>query len=123
MADETDRIHIRDLLVRCIIGVNDDERERKQDVLINITLHANLRRAAATDDIHETVDYKAIKTRVMDLTEASQFYLIERLADRIADTCLEHDAVQQVDVTVDKPGALRFARSVAVSISRRRVGA
>lgn len=124
MADETlDRIHIRDLLVRCIVGVNDDERERKQDVLINITMYAELRRAATTDQIGDTVDYKAIKTNVVEMVEGSEYYLIERLAERIADTCLEHGAVQQVDVTVDKPGALRFARSVAVSITRRRVGA
>ena len=124
MAEETlDRILIRDLLVRCIVGVNDFERERKQDVLINITMHADLRRPAATDDIGDTIDYKTIKTNVVEMVEASECYLIERLAERIADTCLEHGAVQQVDVTVDKPGALRFARSVAVSISRRRVGA
>jgi D-erythro-7,8-dihydroneopterin triphosphate epimerase len=115
-----DRIHIRDLGARCIIGIYDHERENKQDVVINICLYADLRRAGETDRIEDTVDYKSIKRKVLELVEGSAFYLVERLAQRIAETCLEAPAVRRVEVSVDKPGALRFARSVAVEIVRER---
>jgi FolB domain-containing protein len=114
-----DRIHIRDLGTRCIIGVNDDERVNLQDVVINITLHADLRMACASDAIEDTIDYKNIKVSVLEEVEGSSYFLIERLAERIAELCLV-DGVERVDVSVDKPGALRFAESVAVEISRQR---
>jgi len=66
------------------------------------------------------VDYKQIKQRVCDMVEASEFGLIETLADRVATLCLQARGVQAVTVTLDKPGALRFARSVAVELTRRR---
>jgi len=120
MAVELDRIYIRDLGVRCIVGIFPDERREKQDIIINIVLHADLREACRTDDIAATVDYKAVKKRVLALVEQSSFLLVERLAQAIADACLEDARVQRVEVTVDKPGALRFARSAAVSITRDR---
>jgi dihydroneopterin aldolase/D-erythro-7,8-dihydroneopterin triphosphate epimerase len=120
MAEPLDRIHIRDLRLRCIIGIYDEERRDRQDVCINITLHADLRTAGGSDDIADTVDYKAIKKKIVRLVERSSFLLVEKLAERIAETCLENPAVQRVDVSVDKPGALRFARSVAVEITRTR---
>jgi len=113
-----DRIYIRDLLVRCIIGIYPEEREEKQDVIFNITLHADLAVAGESDLIEDTVNYKHIKKQLMAMAEESQFQLIERLAERSAALCLEDKRVQRVEVTVDKPGALRFARSVAVSIVR-----
>ena len=115
-----DKIHIRDIALRCIIGVNDEERREKQDVIVSISLHADLSRAGATDDFADTVDYKAIKQRVLSLVEGSHHFLIEALAESIARACLESGRVQQVDVTVEKPGALRFARTVAVEITRGR---
>ena len=115
-----DRIHIRDILVRCVIGIDDDERRERQDVLINITLHADLSPACRSDSFADALDYRAVKQRVVALVETSQFYLVEALAEAIANECLGFDLVQEVDVTLDKPGALRFARSVAVEISRRR---
>ena len=113
-----DRIHIRDLLTRCIVGINPDERREKQDVVINITLHADLRQAAETDAIEDTVDYKAVKKDVLEEIEGSKCFLIERLAERIASIALKPRLVRRVDVCVDKPGALRFARSVAAEITR-----
>ncbi|MFP4380232.1 MAG: dihydroneopterin aldolase [Candidatus Sumerlaeia bacterium] len=113
-----DRIHIRDLLVRCIIGIYDDERREKQDVNINITLFADLRKAGQTDDINDTVDYKAIKKKVIAMVEESEFFLVEKLAQRIADICLENPMVQVARVCLAKPGALRFARTVDVEIER-----
>jgi len=115
-----DRIFIRDLVVRCIVGINPHERNHRQDVTINITLHADLRQAAASDRIEDTINYKTIKDQVVEMVEQSQCLLIERLAQQIADLCLAEPRVRMVEVTVDKPGALRYARSVAVQIVRQR---
>jgi FolB domain-containing protein len=120
MSIPTDRLLIKDLMLRCVLGLAEEERREKQDVLINLILWTDLRAAAASDNINDTVDYSAIKKRIITLVEASQYHLAETLADRIAKLCLEHPAVQQVQVTVDKPTALRFAHSVAVEIVRSR---
>jgi len=121
MADNPlDRIHIADLQARCIIGINDDERVNEQDVYVNITLHAELAAACKSDHIDDTVDYKTIKKRVYEMVKESNYFLVERLADEVAAICLEDARVQRADVRIDKPGALRFARSVAVEISRSR---
>ena len=117
---QADRIHIRDLMCRCIVGIYPDERREKQDVIINITLWADYRAACRSDDIADTVDYKAIKKQVIRMVEDSSFQLIERLAEEIAGICLGNPRVEKVAVSVDKPGALRFARSVAVEIVRAR---
>lgn len=117
---ELDRIHIRDLLLRCIVGIRDWEREAKQNVLLNITLHCDLKAAGQSDDIADTVDYVTIKKRVIDVVEGSSFHLVEALAQAVADACLEDPRVQRADVVLEKPGALRFARTVAVEISRER---
>jgi len=115
-----DRIFIRDLLLRCIIGFNNDERRAKQDVLINITLFTDLRGPCKSDIIEDSVDYKVVKKHVINMVEKSSFNLLERLTEGIADVCLENRHVMKVTVLVDKPGALRFARSVAVEIDRER---
>lgn len=115
-----DKIHIRDLTLRCIIGINAHEREQRQDVILNITMWADLRQAGQSDNIDDTVNYKTIKRKVVDLVENSSFLLVEKLAQEIANVCLVDARVQRVDVTLDKPGALRFARSVAVEITRQR---
>lgn len=113
-----DRIHIRDLSVQCIIGINPEEREKKQEILISLTLYADLSEGARTDRIEDTVDYKSLKKDVHDCVEASEFFLLERLAEQVAEIALRPVQVQRVDVCVDKPGALRHARSVAVEITR-----
>ncbi len=118
MADELDRIHIRDLRARCIVGTNPDERVNKQDVVVNITLFADLRKAGQSDDIADTVDYKAVKKQVLATVEGSSFLLIERLAEAIAGVCLAQASVRRVRVLVEKPAALRFARTVGVEIVR-----
>ncbi len=115
-----DRVFIRDLAMRCIVGVDAEERRERQDVLIQITMHTDLRRAGRTDALEDTVDYRALKKRIIRLVEESQFYLIEALAQSIAEECLRDSRVEQVEVVVEKPGALRFARTVGVTIVRRR---
>ena len=80
MADEKlDKIHIRDLLLRCVIEVYDSVRENKQNILINITLYADLRKACETDNIDDTIDYKVIKKKIVNMVESSSFFLIEPL--------------------------------------------
>ena len=115
-----EKIHIRDIALRCIIGIYPEERKNRQDVLVNIALEADLAKGAETDRIEDTVDYKAINKEVVELVENSQFNLIETLAERIARICLKPERVRRATVTVDKPGALRFARSVAVEFTRDR---
>lgn len=114
------RIYIRDLALRCIIGIYPEERENIQDVVLNIVLDCDFGRAPETDAIEDTVDYKGLKKRIVSLVEASSFNLIETLAHEVAGACLEDAKVQAATVTVDKPGALRFARSVAVAVTRKR---
>ena len=117
-AQSLDQIHIRDLRFRCIIGINSEERRERQDVVVNLTLWIDLRAACRSDRIEDTVDYKALKIEVLALGEQSQFRLIEALAQRIAEVCLKDPRVAQVRVCVEKPAALRFARTVAVEIVR-----
>jgi FolB domain-containing protein len=115
-----DKIIIRDLLARCIIGVNDDERREKQDVVINVVLDADLGIAGRSDRFEDAVDYRAIKKHILKMTEASSYFLVEALAESIAGICLEHPGVMEARVTVEKPSALRFAKSVGVEITRGR---
>jgi FolB domain-containing protein len=115
-----DRILIKDLAARCIIGINDDERREKQDVLINIAVGADLRAAGRSDRFEDTVDYRSMKKKVIAMVEGSRFFLIEALAERIAEICLEDPKALEVTVCVEKPAALRFARSVGVEITRGR---
>ncbi len=115
-----DRILVRDLAARCVIGISPEERREKQDVLVSLALTTDLRAAGRSARVEDAVDYRAVKKRVLALVERSQFQLLEALAEAIAAACLEDGRIAGVRVTVDKPGALRFARSVAVEIVRTR---
>jgi len=115
-----DSILISDLLVRCIIGVRDEERRDKQDVLINLALSVDLRKAGTSDRLEDSVDYRALNKRILSMAESSQFLLVESLAQAVADICLKHPSVKEAKVRVEKPGALRFARSVGIEIVRQR---
>ncbi len=120
MEEMMDRISICDLLARCILGINENERREKQDVVINLTIYTDLRKAGKSDRIEDTVDYRELKKRVLAMVESSHYLLEEALADAIAELCLDQQGVRRVDVRVEKPNALRFARSVAVEITRKR---
>jgi dihydroneopterin aldolase/D-erythro-7,8-dihydroneopterin triphosphate epimerase len=116
-----DRIVIKDLLVRGIVGINPDERSNRQDILINVTLWADTRPAAASDDIADAVNYRTITKAMIRHVESGGPYLVERLAEELARMCLEaDDRVAAVEIGLEKPGALRFARSVGVVIRRSR---
>jgi D-erythro-7,8-dihydroneopterin triphosphate epimerase len=116
--EKLDKIFISDLSLRCIIGVNDWERTQKQDIIINITLYADLNVPCQSDNLKDSIDYKEIKTKIITMVENSDYKLLERLADEIARICLAHNVVKTARVKVDKPGALRFAKSVGVEIIR-----
>lgn len=115
-----DRIHIRDLIVSGIIGINPDERVNRQDILVNVAMSVDTRAAAASDDIADSVNYRTITKRIIAHIEEGEPMLVERLVQEIADVCLEDDRVSEVEVTVEKPGAVRHARSVGISIIRSR---
>jgi FolB domain-containing protein len=115
-----DKIRIRDLRVRCRVGVTAHERRLPQELLITVTLHADLRRACRSDDLRHTIDYSVLKKAILAESESKPYKLIERLAQRIAELSLESPLVQQVDVRVQKLGALRFAFCSEVEITRVR---
>ncbi len=116
----SDRILIKDLLIRGIIGIHDWEREKKQDILINIEMEADCRPAGLSDDFNDAVDYRGVTKSVLALVEESDFFLVERLAEEIAKICLENPKVQLARVRVEKPGAVRFSQSVGVEVERTR---
>ena len=115
-----DKVIIKDLLVRGIIGVNDWERKRAQDILINVTLFTDTRRAAETDSIVDCVNYSTMSKRIQAHAESAERLTVEALANDLAKICLEELAVQKVILRVEKPGAVRFARSVGIEIERSR---
>ena len=116
-----DRIIIRDLLVRGIVGIKPDERKNQQDTLVNVIMWADTWSAATSDDIDDAVNYRTVTKAMIKHIETEKPMLVERLVADLARLCFETDPrVQAVEVTVEKPGALRFGRSVGVSIYRRR---
>lgn len=115
-----DQTFIRDLLVRGVIGLSDQERANPQDILINITLFADITRAGQSDSIDDCVNYRTVAKKVIAHAEKAARYTVEALASDIARLCLEDERVQKVCVRVEKPGAVRFARSVGVEIERSR---
>jgi len=116
-----DRVVIRDLLVRGIVGINPEERLNRQDILVNVTLWVDLRTASTSDDIADAANYRTIAKALIAHIEDGAPQLVERLALDLVRICLEKEPrVQAVELTVEKPGALRFARSVGVTLYRER---
>lgn len=115
-----DEIHVCDLQLRTIVGLSEEERRDRQDILINLVLYTDIRPAASADSIDRAVNYRTLTKRVIELVEGSRFFLVETLASEIASACLQFPGVERVRVSVEKPGALRFARSVGVVIERSR---
>ena len=115
-----DKVFLKDLLVRGILGIHDWEREKPQDILINITAFTDTSRAAETDDLADCVDYSALAKKVQAHAETAARFTVEALADDLAKLCLEQEGIKKVIVRVEKPGAVRFANSVGVEIERGR---
>jgi FolB domain-containing protein len=113
-----DQIFISDLVARGIIGVNDWEREKPQEIRISIVMFADLRVAGQSDDIHDSVNYRTISKKVQAHAESAGRLTVEALAADLARICLEDPRVQKVRVRVEKPSAVRFSQAVGVEIER-----
>jgi len=113
-----DKIILDRLKIECIIGIFDWERVTKQTVEISFELDCNHSRAAKSDDIRHTVDYKSISKEIIALVEPSSFFLIETMAEKIANLCLGHDGVNRARITVSKPGAIRGSDNISVQVTR-----
>lgn len=115
-----DKIIIKNLSARGIIGLNDWEREKPQEILISIEVYTDIKQAAETDDIRYSVNYRTLAKKVQAHAETAERISVEALAEDIARICLEEPNAQKVWVRVEKPGAVRFAQSVGVEIKRSR---
>jgi len=114
-----DKIFIEGILTRCIIGVHEAERTEPQEVFISVELSVDLSKPGKSDKFEDTIDYSSLKNRILKMAESSEYRLIEALAERTAEICLENPLVSEVKVTVKKPSALRFVNTVGVEINRR----
>lgn len=115
-----DKVIIKDLLARGIIGVHNWEREKPQDILINLVLFGDLSKAGETDDIEDSINYQTVAEKTLALAENAKRLTVEALAADIAKLCLKYGAVKRVRVQVEKPGAVPFSQSVGVEIERTR---
>lgn len=115
-----DRIFLRGLTAECVIGFIDWERRVKQTVVVDLELPVDCRHAAVTDDVTDTVDYKKVSKRVLAFIEASEFKLVETLAQRLAMLILEEFPIEWLRLSINKPGAIRNSRDVGVAIERSR---
>ncbi len=115
-----DKILINDLVARGIIGVNDWEREKPQEIWINVVLYVDVRAAGASDNLDESVSYSGVAKKLLAHAETAKRLTVEALATDLARLCLDEPGVQKVQVRVEKPRAVRFARSVGVEIERER---
>jgi len=113
-----DKVIIKNLVARGIIGVYEWERTKPQEILINITLFGDLHKAGSTDNIEDSINYKTVAKGAQSLAENCKRLTVEALASDIANYCLDSPGVLKVKVRVEKPGAVRFAESVGVEIER-----
>lgn len=115
-----DKVFIKNILARGIIGVNDWERNKPQNILINIDLYTEIRDHSANDSIDECVDYSKVTKKVIHHAESAMRFTVEALAEDIAQICFDDPKVLKITVRVEKPGAVRFSDSVGVEIVRSR---
>jgi dihydroneopterin aldolase len=115
-----DKIFVHGLKTETIIGIFDWERQVKQTIVIDFEFSADIRKAARTDSIDDTLNYKGVAKRVLGFVEASSFHLIETLAEHVAMLVLEEFGVDCVSMSLSKPGAIRGSRDVGVKLERDR---
>ncbi len=115
-----DKIFIHALKTEAIIGIFDWERQVKQTVIVDIEIGADIAKAALSDSIEDTLNYKRIAKRVLAFVEASKFHLVETLAEHIAMLLLEDFGIGWVSISLSKPGAIRSSRDVGVMLERTR---
>ncbi len=119
-SNQLDTVRIEQLELDCVIGINPWERLTKQRVTIDIEMNADLTKAGASDAIEYTINYRTISKAIISEIEESSYGLVEALAARIAEICLQDPLTQSVEVTVRKPGAVRNASAVGVVVRRSR---
>ena len=117
-----DTVFINDLRIETIIGIYDWERKVRQTISLDLEMGTDIRRAAASDAIEDTLNYKAVAKRLIAFVEASEYQLVETLAEKIAAIVLEEFSVPWLKLTVHKPGAVRGSRDVGVIIERGQLG-
>ena len=120
MAERMDRVFIENLIVETVIGIFDWEREIRQAVSLDLELDFDIRKAAASDAIEDTLDYKAVSKRLIHFIEQSEFQLVEALAERCARIVLDEFPVRRLTLKLGKPGAVRGSSAVGVIIERSR---
>ena len=113
-----DIIFISELRIETVIGIFDWERQIKQTVILDIELATDIRKAAQSDHIDDTIDYKTLTKKVIAFVEASEFQLVETLAERVCELIQKEFSVPWVKLKLNKPGALRGARDVGILIER-----
>lgn len=113
-------IHIKDLEVETIIGINEQERTNKQVVKINYWITVDISHPAETDNIDDCVNYRTVNKQVIECVEGSSFYTLEKLTSEVLKVITSPQGVQKARVTVSKPGALRFTKDVSITLSSDR---
>ena len=113
-------IRIKNLHLHTVIGFKDWERLEKQEVIVNIEAEIPDETAVVSDNVADSVDYKELKYEILSRAEKTSFLLIERLAGFIMDIVMSYEKITSATVEVDKPGALRFADSVSVCLTRKK---
>ncbi|HEX4152606.1 MAG TPA: dihydroneopterin aldolase [Steroidobacteraceae bacterium] len=115
-----DKIFIHGLKAEAIIGIYDWERQVRQTVLADVEIGADIRKAALTDSIEDTLNYKRVAKAVIGFVEDSKFQLVETLAEHLAMLVLEEFGVPWVRIVLSKPGAIRSSKDVGVTVERDR---
>ena len=113
-----DIVYIRELKIDTVIGIYDWEREIKQTVSLDLEMATDIRKAALSDNIEDTLNYKAVSKRLISFIESSEFQLVETMAEQCADIILKEFSVPWLRVRLSKPGALRGSKDVGVIIER-----
>ena len=114
-----DKIFIKDLMVRGVIGISERERAQPQDIVVNVTLYTENSKGGKSDNIEDCVNYRTVAKAIIKHIQETARFTVEALAEDIASICLETDSVSKAMVRVEKPGAVRFSRSVGVEIERK----
>jgi len=119
MTIKTDKIFIKELRIPCLIGIFDWERKKKQIVSVDLEFPSPIEKAARSDKIQDAIDYKKIAKRTIDYVGSSKFYLIEALIENLAQILLKEFKLKEITLQIEKPGAIRGARTVGIRITRK----
>ncbi len=115
-----DIVYIRDLRIETVIGIYDWERKIRQTVSLDLEMGTDIRKAAASDHIDDTLDYKSVAKRLIQYVGESEFQLVETLAERIAEIVLNEFNVPWMRLRLSKPGAVTGSQDVGVIIEREK---